>query len=432
VIGIAQGVIRRYRHLNWVFLDQAVVSGTNFATMVLVARHLGIEEFGRFAMAWAVLLAVFNLQYALVLSPLMSIGSKLNGEEMPWYFGAVVAQQIALSVLSFALLWMGTTVVATLFPAWRLDGLALPLVFASLTYQIHELFRRYFFTVRRYAVSTAMDCARCAIQLLLLIWLFKTAMLNSAGVLAVIGAAFAIASLLGSRSLGGITWDMAAFRVTTHRHWHFSKWLVASALIQWVTGNVFLVSTGAVLGVAAAGALKAVQNITNVTNILFEAISNVAPIQAGRNLSTCGFDALHAYILRLMLWSGLATLAVLLPAAVAPNWILNIIYGRQFAGFGWVLVWFAGLTLIASVGQSLQYALTALEQTKSYFVSRLLAALLGISTALPVAVTFGLPGVMGGITVLTLVLVAIPGITYLRVRQKSTEFVTVLPPYQSE
>ncbi|MGB4782182.1 oligosaccharide flippase family protein, partial [Candidatus Methylomirabilis sp.] len=350
-----KGLFRRYSHVNWVLLDQAMVSFTNFATMVLVARHLGIEEFGRFALAWAVLIAVFNLQYSLVLSPLMSIGSKLEAERVPAYFGAVIAQQVALAILSFTLLWFGTTIAAVLLPTWRLGGLAVPLAFASLTYQFHELFRRYFFTVGRLAVSTTMDFVRCFAQLLLLVWLFKAATLTTGGTLAVIGAAFAIAALLGTYSFGGITWDPTVFRATTRRHWHFSKWLVASALMQWVTNNIFLVTAGAVLGVAAVGALKAAQSITNAANVLFEAIGNLAPIQAGRSLSAHGIAGLHAYISRLTRWGLIATLAIVLPAAVVPGWILRVIYGQGFGEFGWVLAWYAGLTLFSFVMQPLHY-----------------------------------------------------------------------------
>lgn len=432
VMKVMRGLFQRYSHVNWVLLDQAMVSFTNFATMVLIARHLGIEEFGRFALAWAVLIAVFNLQYSLVLSPLMSIGSKLEAERMPAYFGAVIAQQIALAILSFVLLWFGTTMAAVLFPAWRLGGLAVPLAFASLTYQIHELFRRYFFTVGRPAVSTAMDFVRCFAQLLLLVWLFKAATLTTGGTLSVIGAAFAIAALLGTYSLGGITWDPTVFCATTRRHWHFSKWLVASALMQWVTSNVFLVTAGAVLGVAAVGALKAAQSITNAANVLFEAIGNLAPIQAGRSLSAHGIAGLDAYISKLTRWGLIATLAIVLPTAVVPSWTLRVIYGQGFGEFGWVLAWCAGLTLFSFVMQPLHYGLAALEETRPVFVSRLVAALVGIFAAFPVAVAFGLPGVMGGITVLALVQVVIPGIAYQRVRRASSVSGAVLPPYLSD
>ena len=42
----------RFSYINWALADQAIVSGASFITTVLIARYLGMEEFGRFALAW--------------------------------------------------------------------------------------------------------------------------------------------------------------------------------------------------------------------------------------------------------------------------------------------------------------------------------------------------------------------------------------------
>ena len=81
------GLVRRHRHTNWALMDQGMVSGANFLTTILIARHLGIEEFGRFTLAWLVVLFTTSLQMAVVVSPMMSIGPKQDGEHAPAYFG---------------------------------------------------------------------------------------------------------------------------------------------------------------------------------------------------------------------------------------------------------------------------------------------------------------------------------------------------------
>lgn len=67
-------LISRYSHLNWALADQATVSGANFITGILLARYLGLEEFGRFTLAWMVVLFVNSLQNAVVVAPMMNIG----------------------------------------------------------------------------------------------------------------------------------------------------------------------------------------------------------------------------------------------------------------------------------------------------------------------------------------------------------------------
>ncbi len=53
--------LTRYRHVNWALADQVMVSGVNFLTGILLARGLGIEEFGRFTLAWMVVLFVAGM-----------------------------------------------------------------------------------------------------------------------------------------------------------------------------------------------------------------------------------------------------------------------------------------------------------------------------------------------------------------------------------
>ena len=56
--------------------DQALVSGANFATNVILARALGIREYGVFALSWMAVLFVASLQWAFIVSPMMSVGPK--------------------------------------------------------------------------------------------------------------------------------------------------------------------------------------------------------------------------------------------------------------------------------------------------------------------------------------------------------------------
>ena len=91
----AARLLVRYSHINWALADQTMVSGVNFLTGILLARYLGLEEFGRFTLAWMAVLFVNSLQSGLIVQPMMSIGPKQAEDETSAYYGAVVAQQLA-------------------------------------------------------------------------------------------------------------------------------------------------------------------------------------------------------------------------------------------------------------------------------------------------------------------------------------------------
>ena len=71
----------RHHDVNWALIDQAVVSGGNFITTLFIARGLGIDEFGRFTLAWMVVLFTASLHAASIAAPMMAIGPKQEPED---------------------------------------------------------------------------------------------------------------------------------------------------------------------------------------------------------------------------------------------------------------------------------------------------------------------------------------------------------------
>src|SRR5882724_12850772 len=64
------------RAMNFAFLDQLLVSSSNFLTGILLARAFGIFEFGRFALAWMFVEFIGSLQAAAIIQPMLNIGPK--------------------------------------------------------------------------------------------------------------------------------------------------------------------------------------------------------------------------------------------------------------------------------------------------------------------------------------------------------------------
>ncbi len=62
MIESARRLLLRYSYLNWALADQTMVSGVNFMTGILIARYLGVTEFGRFTLVWMAVLFVNSLQ----------------------------------------------------------------------------------------------------------------------------------------------------------------------------------------------------------------------------------------------------------------------------------------------------------------------------------------------------------------------------------
>ena len=117
----------------------------NFLSNILLARILGIEEFGRYVLAWTIVLFVQGLQFSTVSSAMLSIGPKARGEAARSYFGAIFVHQSIFGAVSAALTLVGCYIAAIFFPEFSLGSIALPLASAILVHANPRFFSSLFF-----------------------------------------------------------------------------------------------------------------------------------------------------------------------------------------------------------------------------------------------------------------------------------------------
>lgn len=401
------GSVKRHRHTNWALMDQGMVSGANFLTTILIARHLGIEEFGRFTLAWLVVLFTTSLQMAIIVSPMMSIGPKQDSEHAPAYFGALFLQLLIFVGLTFLLVLLGVYTVAEFRPEWDLRALAIPLAATAVLFQLRDFLRRYFFTRHKPVMAFTSDAVGYLGLLLMLFLLFPFFTFDGAAVLWLIGAASAAAVLIGTPFLGELAWRVSTFFTVSRRHWHFAKWMGASALLQWASTNLFLIVSGGLLGAAAVGALRAAETLIGINRIFFQGLENVVPPRAAEHLTGKGRPALGAYLRRVALAGGLATALVGVVAALAPSFWLELFFGETYAGYGELLYWYAIIYLVLFMGLPLRAGLRALEQTRPIFWATAVSAVFSAAVAIPLVEALGITGAVGGLLVTNLLLIGV-------------------------
>ncbi len=402
LIARVAGLAGRYRHVNWALADQGMVSSVNFLTGIMLARYLGLGEFGRFTLAWMAVVFVTGLQGALIVSPMMSIGPKQTPGDEPAYYGAVAVQQVVFGIAVFAFVWGGATAAAALFPQWRIGGLALPLASAALAIQCQDFLRRQFFTRGRGAVAFFSDAARYPGQLALLFWLFTTRPMDIATTLWVIAMLAALATLATLPALDRMVWRSRTFRVVAVRHWQSSKWLLGKVLMQLASSQLFIVVAGAMLGAGAVGALRATRNLMGVVNIMFLGLGNVMPIRAARHFQSGGPRALKAYVLRMTILGELAIGAVAAVMFAAPEFWLSLAFGEEFAGYGNLLRWWAVAYMVFFLHQPVISALRAIERTRAIFLAAALSSAFTVVMAYPLISLFDAAGAVAGIAFIQL------------------------------
>lgn len=395
--------MRRHGHVNWALFDQAMISGVNFLTGILLARFLGVEEFGRYVLAWTAVLTVNAIHQALIIAPMMSIGPQQPVDRRPAYFGAVLIQQLVYSSACLLLIMGGVRLADWVFPHWRVADFAVPLACAAFGFQLQDFLRRYYFTHGRPASAFANDALRYLGQLGLLAWLLLNVEMGVPEALWVIAGCAGTAVVVGFATIRGLAFDGQVLRETAVRHWNSSKWLTLSAIVTWISANVFTITAGVLLGPAAAGALRAARTLMGLANIFFLGLENIVPVRAARHYVDGGGKAMAPYLWRIGIFATGCTAAIGLVAAAAPTFWLTLVYGEQYAEYGYLLPLVALVVVLRITRMPILSGLRAMEQTRPIFLSHVWAALFSLSAAYLLVDSLGLIGVpLGTATMATI------------------------------
>lgn len=393
-IGKFKSAVRNSGEINFALADQAVVSGASFVTTILLVRFLGTEEFGRFALAWLGVFLAQNLQIALIVTPMLTITAKQPKHALPAYRGAMLVQQIVFSLIMSALVFVGAKVSAAVMPDWGLGELAVPLAVLVFCGQWADFVRRYHFALERASLAFYLDALRYGVQIVLIIALVMGLLGNIAvaGVLNIMSAGALAGTVLGLAFVGRVTFDRAIITNVTRRHWLFSRWLLVTAFAQWARDNFVFTAVAALVGLTEVGALRAAQQLVMAVNVPLQGLSNIVPARASAAYTERGLSGLvHFFSTFVARYMGLIALG-LAAIAVAGEWLLELVYGDAYSGYGYVTAAVAVAMLIYLVRASVSIALRAMESTTFEFYSALAGAITVAVCAYPLVSWWGLPG----------------------------------------
>lgn len=361
--------------------------------MILLARYLGIEEFGRFTLAWMVVLISVGLHGALVISPMMSIGPKQHKDNRRAYFGALVLQHLAVVALLCILIAFGAWTSDWFFPTWHAAPLALPLACASFAYNTQEFLRRYFFSVQREVRAFATDVLRYPGQLFAIVVLSQLTVIDVQSSLWAISVSAVAGVFPCLPYLPRPRFSPKILRSTIARHWNFSSWLILGTITSHASAIFFIVA-GAVLGASAVGALNATRTLLGITRIVFFGLGNIAETRAARHFHQAGVAALARYLRRLTILVCVLTSSIIVVVAAAPEFWLRFSFGSEYAGFGYLVQWWAVSHLIHASSVPLRAGFFAIERTRALFIATLVATLLALASVYGLVTYLGLIGVI--------------------------------------
>ncbi|MGI9072213.1 MAG: oligosaccharide flippase family protein [Bryobacteraceae bacterium] len=368
-------------------LDQGLIAGSNFLIGILLARWLLPEQYGSYAVAFAVFLLFAAFHQALLLEPQRIFGPSEHLNHLREYLGVLLCAHgvlaLAIAVLLAASAWLIHLATGSNSLPGALAGMAVAAPCVLLMWLARGAF--YVKLAPQYAVCGGIIYCAVVFSGMFLIYRLNMASPFSAFLVMAFGALASSAVLLYLLSpvlnvrVGPPSWKEVA-----HQHWHYGRWVLASLVLNAVAGDIYYPLLSTFSGIAAAGELKALLNFYMLVAQTFSALAVFLLPYACRVRQQNGLPALKKLTWRIGALFGALALAYWIVLILLSKPLLKLFYGNRYIGLSSLVVWVAAASLPWNLAVVPTITLRAVRSSASIFViycaSSTVAVLVGVPT----------------------------------------------------
>jgi O-antigen/teichoic acid export membrane protein len=244
-------------------VDQGLISGSNFLVSIVLARWMSRQEYGAYALGFAIFLLLGALHQSLLLEPMTVFGGSVYRNHLRYYVRALLRMHLFFAIGIVLVLGISAGVARMPGQAGGLPGALAGAALASPCILLLWLARRAFYLQLSPTLAAAGALLYCAVVMagLFLVrsggWLspFSAFLLMGAGALATgVWLLTCLRSRLEASTLPG------GLRDIWRRHWSYGRWALASSFALWVPSNIYFPLLTTFHGAASAAELKALTN----------------------------------------------------------------------------------------------------------------------------------------------------------------------------
>ena len=326
--------------------DQAVVSGTNFATSILLGWS-GKTELGIYYLALSTLVFFRGVQEQLITAPYVVYAQRRSGTAAEVYAGSALVHHLALGALSTAV--VGAMLFAGIGPAPMKSVWILLLGIAPL-YLLRDFVRQMLFAQLNLRMAFALDVLVAVVQLGLMLPLAMQGLLSVEltwlSIAFACGAAALLWAVAKPETFRG---SASSAKIHARENWSFAKWALLTQVIGSSTPYLMPWMVAGMQGAGETGMLGACTTLVGLSNMFLMGVGNFLSPKAARAFASGGISALQKVLWqRGTLCATALGLASLLAFTIGGR-IAGIVYGPDFSDCGVIM----GLLSLAALANSL-------------------------------------------------------------------------------
>ena len=384
-------------------LDQGLISGSNFLIGILLARWLVPAQYGAFSLAFSVFLLLSYVYQSVLSEPQAVFSGSAYRQCLRGYLKALLGIQLVVTLFGIVLLGGSAAVVYAIGKAEGLPGALAGVAIASPCILFFWLLRRSFYmnlAPARAAMGAFIYFVLVNVGLFVA---YKKALMSPfvAYLLMAIGALGTGFFLLTQvkKVLPADTCPAPTAAQAWRKHWEYGRWALAVSVVTWIPYYMYYPLVSAFSGMAAAGQLKALMNLSLPLEQTYTALSILFLPYAARVCREKGVSSSGPLVRRItMLFVGGAILywGLLIPFR---GLVFHILYGGKYMEVAPLIPYVAIGTTLWSAAFGPAIMLRAIESPDSIFWARIVASVLSLLIGVPATRSFGLWGVVGSIIV---------------------------------
>jgi O-antigen/teichoic acid export membrane protein len=384
---------------SMVIADQLVTSGGSFVTTIILARQLGIADFGIYSTIVMVLYLVLSVSTALIVSPYQVL--QANSSNPKAYVSALLLWQVVLcgvlTLVSLPLLVLDFTWIESIKP------FVYPSLLLMVLFLVQDFLRKILLANQKANQALIIDAITVGLQLF---WFgISYHELNLQYALTIVSVTYIPSIVVGVFFIKPVLPTIKLMLTTAVTQYQTGKWLLLTAVLQWWAGNLFVMASGFFLGMKALGALRLAQTLFGVLNVLLQVFENhTLPVAA--RLYQQSETVLKKYLWNTTRKSTFLMLPITLLLVVFAKEIFLLSGGKEYVEYAYALQGMAVLYLVIFAGYSARIAIRVLSLNKDFFVGYLFTLVFSLIGAQYFIQHWGILGVIAGLLINQLVLQA--------------------------
>jgi O-antigen/teichoic acid export membrane protein len=418
-------------------LDQGLFSASNFVMSILLARWMAPEQYGAYAVAFAVFLFLLSFHQALLLEPMLVFGSGAYRDCLRDYMKALLLIHLFMSLVMVTGLCVAAGVTAKLGPANGLPGALLGIAFAVPTVFLFWIAKRTFYLKLSPAPSAAAAGLYSVLTMggLALVYIYRHQLSPLAAFLLMafggLGGTLVLLVYLNlhlsSKEKGPRLAD------TWRRHWNYGRWALGANFMMWIPINSFYPLLSKFAGLAEAGELKALMNFAAPMLQACAAVHTLMIPYASRVLKARGSAGVSVLLRRM---------TALCVVCAIPYWVVlllfqgpafHLLYSGRYKEVSYLLPVIALASVAGSAFFGPSIVLRSMESPRSIFGAVVISSCAALLVGIPLTRAWGVGGAAWSIALSeTLAFVAAVVLLRRKARRSSKAEATLLTLSPSE